>query len=93
MHNVKHGDIVIVGTDGLWDNMYRHEIVHCVKGYTTGENYMFKDPQLVAEAIATKAFKYSQEDKWYVSPFGKSAREHHYEYLGGKPDDITVIVA
>lgn len=26
-HTVEHGDIIIVGTDGLWDNMYRKDIV------------------------------------------------------------------
>jgi len=28
-----------------------------------------------------------------VSPFSKSARENYYDHTGGKPDDITVIVA
>ena len=28
-----------------------------------------------------------------MSPFAESARAHNYEYVGGKPDDITVIVA
>ena len=29
-----------------------------------------------------------------MSPFAESARSHGYEYaMGGKPDDITVIVA
>ncbi len=28
-----------------------------------------------------------------MSPFAKGAREYYYDYIGGKPDDITVIVA
>jgi len=28
-----------------------------------------------------------------MSPFAKGARENYYDYIGGKPDDITVIVA
>lgn len=28
-----------------------------------------------------------------MSPFAESARAHQYDYVGGKPDDITVIVA
>ena len=50
---------MIVGTDGLWDNMYRKAIVDMVKGFTKGENYMLKDPQLVAERIAQEAEKLS----------------------------------
>lgn len=28
-----------------------------------------------------------------MSPFAKKAKENNYFYLGGKPDDITVIVS
>jgi len=28
-----------------------------------------------------------------MSPFAENARAHNYLYNGGKPDDITVIVA
>ena len=50
------------------------------------------DPELVAEVIATEAEKYSLQQH-YMSPFAKGAREQYYDYMGGKPDDITVIVA
>lgn len=47
---------------------------------------------LVAELIAKEAEKFSYLSN-YVSPFAESARAHNYDYIGGKPDDITVIVA
>jgi protein phosphatase PTC7 len=50
------------------------------------------DPQLVADVIAKEAERYSHRHD-YLSPFGKSARAHFLDYPGGKPDDITVIVA
>jgi hypothetical protein len=28
-----------------------------------------------------------------MSPFAENARAYNYEYMGGKPDDITVVVA
>jgi len=28
-----------------------------------------------------------------MSPFAKKAKENNYFYLGGKPDDITVIIS
>ena len=51
-----------------------------------------KDPQLVSELIAKEAERYSYLQH-YMSPFAESARAHNYHYIGGKPDDITVIVA
>jgi protein phosphatase PTC7 len=32
-------------------------------------------------------------DKNYDSPFAKRAKQNRMKYRGGKPDDITVIVA
>lgn len=29
-HNVKDGDILVVGSDGLWDNMHRRKIVELI---------------------------------------------------------------
>jgi hypothetical protein len=46
----------------------------------------------VAEIIAKEAEKFSY-NQGYISPFAKSARENFFDYAGGKPDDITVIVA
>lgn len=53
---------------------------------------LLADPELVAQVIAEEAEKYSLQQH-YVSPFAKGAREQYYDYVGGKPDDITVIVA
>ena len=49
------------------------------------------DHQLVAEIIAKEAERWSHNMD-YVSPFGKAAHDYFYDYRGGKPDDITVIV-
>ena len=47
---------------------------------------------LVAELIAKEAEKLSYLQN-VMSPFAESARAYNYDYIGGKPDDITVIVA
>ena len=90
-HNVKDGDILVVGSDGLWDNMHRHKIVALIQHFTR-EEQTIKDMGLVAEMIAKEAEKLSYLQN-YLSPFAESARAFNYEYIGGKPDDITVIVA
>jgi hypothetical protein len=28
-----------------------------------------------------------------MSPFAMSARAHNYDFIGGKPDDISIIIA
>ena len=96
-HKVKHGDIIILGSDGLWDNLHRPMIVEMVKPFVkwNDENKygMIEDVSLVAEMLAKEAERYSYIQS-HMSPFAESARAHGYEYaIGGKPDDITVIVA
>ena len=51
-----------------------------------------EDPTKVANVIADEAQKMSNIAN-YLSPFAKSAKEHSYDYMGGKQDDITVAVA
>jgi serine/threonine protein phosphatase PrpC len=59
-------------------------------------NY-FADSELVshsavADCIARKAY-FLGKDKTYFSPFARSAATYGKRYLGGKHDDITVVVA
>ena len=32
-HNIKNGDIIVLGTDGLWDNLHRAKIVDLVRPF------------------------------------------------------------
>lgn len=32
MHNVKEGDLIVMGSDGLLDNLYDKDIIDCIKG-------------------------------------------------------------
>ena len=59
-HNVKHGDIIIVGSDGLWDNIHRQKIVQVVNNFVKG-GHEIKDAELVAEILAKEAEKYSYQ--------------------------------
>jgi serine/threonine protein phosphatase PrpC len=55
---VKHGDILVVGSDGLWDNIQRNKIVEVVQNFVRGDTEI-KDAELVAEILAKEAEKYS----------------------------------
>lgn len=79
---------MVVGTDGLFDNLFDVRIIELIRPFIRGRDDVL-DPGLVAEIIAREAEKYSRSPG-YVSPFAKSAREQFYDYVGGKPDDITV---
>lgn len=48
--------------------------------------------QAVADSIAWMARNLSYDGE-FMSPFAKNARENGIDAIGGKPDDITVLLA
>ncbi|KAL5219023.1 hypothetical protein ABZP36_019707 [Zizania latifolia] len=85
---VAHGDVIIVGTDGLFDNLYGNEIsTVVVEAIRIGLG-----PQATAQKIATLAQQKAM-DRNRQSPFAAAAQEAGYRYIGGKLDDITVVVS
>lgn len=91
-HELKHNDIVVMGSDGLFDNLFDDDIKNCIVKHTLhGQTNI----ERAADCIAVYA-EFVSYKKDYVSPFTKSAIEHglpEKDNLGGKEDDITVIVA
>ncbi|CAG9460958.1 unnamed protein product [Pedinophyceae sp. YPF-701] len=103
---VEAGDVIVMASDGLWDNVYEEEVLELLPTSP-------KDVAGAAEAIANLAFEHSQ-DEWWESPYCENAIEEGldlpwWEKLatfsfdegrfelgklrGGKQDDITVVVA
>lgn len=89
-HEVEHNDIIVLATDGLFDNLFDVKIIELLQPFVRDRAEIL-DHQLVAEIIAKEAERWSHNMD-YVSPFGKAAHDYFYDYRGGKPDDITVIV-
>ncbi|XVF63906.1 hypothetical protein PTKIN_Ptkin09bG0124100 [Pterospermum kingtungense] len=85
---VAPGDVVIAGTDGLFDNLYNNEItavvVHAVRAGL--------GPQVTAQKIAALARQRAQ-DRNRQTPFSTAAQDAGFRYYGGKLDDITVVVS
>jgi protein phosphatase PTC7 len=82
---VQPGDLIIVGSDGLWDNLFDDDIIEVVANAPS-------DPATIAQLIARQAHIVAN-DKDIISPFSKSARSNGYPLAtGGKLDDITVLV-
>ncbi|KAK2982744.1 hypothetical protein RJ640_025160 [Escallonia rubra] len=89
------GDTIIMGSDGLFDNIFDHEIVSTMATYS--------DVADAAKALADLAYKHSV-DFYFDSPYSLEARARGLDIpwwkkllgaklTGGKLDDITVIVA
>ncbi len=58
IHDIKDRDIIVIGSDGLWDNMFDMKIVDLIRPFLRDTDDI-ADPELVAEVIATEAEKYS----------------------------------
>ncbi|XP_077215100.1 putative protein phosphatase 2C 80 isoform X2 [Tasmannia lanceolata] len=85
---VASGDVIIAGTDGLFDNLYNNEVtavvVHAIRAGL--------GPQVTAQKIAALA-RQRALDKDRQTPFSTAAQDAGYRYYGGKLDDITVVVS
>lgn len=82
------GDYLIVGTDGLWDNIYPEEIQKIIDQYKNSP----------VSKIATLITKLAKIRSLGTKKTPFSANLHNYlpqtqTIMGGKIDDITVIVA
>jgi protein phosphatase PTC7 len=86
---VQEGDIIVMGSDGLWDNVYDHEIVEILNA----EEFKCDDldPTRAANLIASKAHEVAVSPT-IDSPFAVNAQKHDIQFNGGKMDDITVLV-
>ncbi|XP_062172276.1 probable protein phosphatase 2C 26 [Alnus glutinosa] len=88
------GDAIVMGSDGLFDNVFDHEIALTIA--------RFRDVAEAAKALANLARDHSM-DSSFDSPYSLEARSKGYDVplwkkffgmklTGGKLDDITVIV-
>eukprot|EP00889_Picochlorum_renovo_P001840 jgi/Picre1/28870/NNA_004266.t1 len=83
------GDVLIIGSDGLFDNVADESIVEMVnKVLAEGGK-----PNELSQALAFHAFQTST-DKAAMTPYSVAASEaFEMIYNGGKADDITVVTA
>lgn len=83
------GDVIIIATDGLFDNLYEQEIASVIsKSLQAGLK-----PQDIAEYLATRAQEVGRST-CARTPFADAAQAAGcVGYTGGKIDDVTVIVS
>tara|TARA_R110002126_G_scaffold39471_5_gene117195 strand:+ start:793 stop:1572 length:780 start_codon:yes stop_codon:yes gene_type:complete len=89
------GDIVVFGSDGLFDNIWDNALLEEINSMDS------ESPEKMANSLAEMAFNEAgRKDNWI--PFTERALEqgawglkerNDPAFLGGKMDDITVVVA
>lgn len=95
---LKDGDIIVSATDGVFDNLFQHEILTIIKQYRE----TLPGRQLTTEAEATALAQILSEaavDK-FKNPQGKKTpyqrkykKTYNATWEGGKEDDITVLIS
>ncbi|KAG8749075.1 hypothetical protein FRC12_013580 [Ceratobasidium sp. 428] len=91
---LRHGDLVVLSTDGLGDNVHPGEMIGLAA--LMGRRAASKPDQVLAQILADGLVEYAiacMHSQEKVSPFEIAARKEGMEYEGGKVDDVTVVVA
>ncbi|KEP67347.1 UNVERIFIED_CONTAM: serine/threonine specific protein phosphatase [Hammondia hammondi] len=95
--HAQEGDLVLLGTDGVFDNLFDHEICALANlALSPYEAEILGDPnkttsaQAVAAAVA-EAAAHKSRNPTAKTPFMKHARRAKTHFMGGKMDDITVV--
>ncbi|KAI9509374.1 phosphatase 2C-like domain-containing protein [Russula earlei] len=90
---LRDGDLIIAYTDGLSDNVFNHEITSICSLISRSGASENAQVQLTSDRIIEYARACMYNDR-RTSPFEKmAAMNGKYHFTGGKPDDITLVVA
>ncbi|ETM00488.1 hypothetical protein F442_02980 [Phytophthora nicotianae P10297] len=81
---VLEGDLIILATDGLFDNVDEDVLLEIVRAEP--------DLETMTRKLVQKAYDLSL-DRSKDSPFARLAKENDLMWGGGIPDDITIITA
>lgn len=104
--NVKleKGDIIVMASDGLFDNVFDMDILGLVNSTTGYSNnipssllqqrrFTSIQPQAIADMLANHAKHISETRRSVDTPFQRRAMSEGIPFHGGKADDISVLVA
>jgi len=80
------GDLLLLATDGCFDNLFDEEIAEMMaRPLSEGQSASF-----LANMVCTASRTASLQKK-RRTPFAVSAREHGFQFQGGKVDDVAVV--
>ncbi|RZR80577.1 hypothetical protein BHM03_00006612 [Ensete ventricosum] len=84
---VEPGDIIVVATDGVFDNLFDREVVPLIKSGLAFDQSAERIANLIADAAQRNSIRRLKE-----TPFSRACRKAGKRRKGGKKDDITVVV-
>ena len=86
-------DLVVLATDGVWDNLFESEIQALIDAtMTEPPPWLETEITNLASTIASAA-EATAHSKTKTTPFVQTAAEAGHRFVGGKLDDISVVVA
>ena len=86
---VHRGDIIVMGSDGLFDNVFDEDVLDIVNSFGTST----LNPQDISDALLSRAREVAEDSRSRYSPFQERAKEEGFYHQGGKMDDTTVLVS
>ena len=94
-HDVYDNDILVLATDGFFDNLHTHEIVNTCRQHTTtskdATTTASVDANALAEQLCKEAYAAASDSK-RDTPFSQYCRRYGKRHTGGKMDDISVVI-
>ncbi|WFD32186.1 protein-serine/threonine phosphatase [Malassezia sp. CBS 17886] len=99
--DVQPGDVLILASDGLHDNLFDEDIIeqlgdvlaHHASCPSDEHSSAIDLPYAISRSLCERAREASTDGRLLSSPFQQHANEEGIYYVGGKNDDITVITA
>jgi protein phosphatase PTC7 len=89
---IRIGDVLLLGTDGLWDNVWMGKIEEEI----AAAGRAGVDAAALAKRIAANLSELAHangKDRTFFSPFAQEAARAGFRHLGGKLDDVTVLAS
>ncbi|KAI8820487.1 phosphatase 2C-like domain-containing protein [Fimicolochytrium jonesii] len=92
---IQEGDIVIMGSDGMFDNVFDEDVVDIIRkvlkktGCTNHPSDV--DPKKISDALLARAWEVAEDSRYGASPFQTRAIQEGLYFHGGKMDDVTVL--
>ncbi|KAF8580396.1 hypothetical protein K439DRAFT_1619853 [Ramaria rubella] len=103
---VQQNDILILSSDGMTDNLWDEDVLDEINKFTTSDRFVTpwigdklkkSLPGMLSQALCSRAKRVSEAHAPTSNveevPFARRAREEGIKFVGGKCDDISVLVA
>lgn len=95
------GDLILIGSDGLFDNLFDNKILNIINTEmkilnNTVEKKYTEVARNIAKVLTVEAKQIGETDRNVITPFSSELtqlKSSSFIYEGGKNDDTTVVVA